>query len=89
MSNIKRVVLSYMPKGASRERLVKYVDVPLDKDGYADASEYLPVEYDLMYLKIEGKGIKPGWWNGNRWDGLNIKPDDKVLYWKRNMQEQD
>ncbi len=89
MADIKRVVLKYMPKTANRETFVKYIDVPLDKDGYADASKYLPVEYDLMFLKIDGKSVRSGWWNGNRWDGLNVNPDDNVLYWKRNMEYQD
>jgi len=60
-----------------------YRDVIYDKEGWADASKYLPEDYDLVFLKIEGKDICHGWSTGQNWDGCNIKRSDNILSWKR------
>jgi hypothetical protein len=49
-----------------------------------DAKRFLPFEYDLCLLKIKGKFDKKGWHTGLVWDGLILKNDDQVLYWKLN-----
>lgn len=60
-----------------------YKDVIFDEDDWADASKYLPLDYDLCYCK--GKhGTLSGWHNGNTWDGSKITPDFEVLYWRMN-----
>lgn len=51
--------------------------------------EYLPDDYDIMYLKIKNKPSSHGWISGNNWDGLKIKPDDEVLYWKKKQEAND
>lgn len=53
-----------------------------DVEGWADASKYLPSEFDLCELKTDIKSDS-GWHTGQVWDGLNIKENTKVLYWKR------
>jgi hypothetical protein len=61
-----------------------YPMVKYDSDGWADASKYHPIDFDLLYLKIEGKkGTFRGWCSGNRWDGSKLECKDKILYWKR------
>jgi len=59
-----------------------YKDVHYNKKGWADASKYLPVDCDLCQLKFEDGTIKNGWAIHNRWDGLRINNDKKVLAWK-------
>ena len=66
-----------------------YSNVKFDEDGWADASRFLPAILDLCYCMIEGRSKKiPGWYTGTSliWDGLNIKPTDKILFWKRNFE---
>lgn len=60
-----------------------YSTVKSEIDGWVDAKKYLPVDYDLMYLKFKNKKTSHGWVVGNKWDGLNINSKDDVLYWKR------
>lgn len=60
-----------------------YSDVCFDKDGWADATEFLPDEYDLCHLKTETT-TKIGWFCGNGWDGKTIEKWDKIVKWKRN-----
>jgi len=64
-----------------------YSDVEYDQDGYADASKYLPADFDLVSMKIEGQKPLPGWSHGRSWDGLNLKPGSKIISWKK-MQEE-
>lgn len=66
----------------NRYPLHTYKSVIYDKDGWADASFYLPVEYDLVELKIDGKKDSKGWSTGSGWDGFTVNPDDKVLSWR-------
>jgi hypothetical protein len=71
-------------KKLRKHRKFMYRDVHFDPDGWVDASRYLPAEFDLVYLKISDvKKTITGWIVGNSWDGLRIKPGEKVLYWKR------
>ncbi len=62
-----------------------YLKVRFDEDKWADASCYLPKDFDLCYCKIENiRHICAGWHNGNIWDGVFIKPEHKIEYWKLN-----
>jgi len=67
------------------QRKFCYKDVEYDCDGWADASKYLPADFDLMYLKT-ADNIYNGWMSRSRWDGLKITGDDKVFFWKRHNQ---
>lgn len=58
------------------------------ENGWADVAKYLPGEFDLLHLKLLDGKIKSGWWTGNEWDGLNVKPVDKVIKWKINSDYQ-
>lgn len=65
--------------------IAKYTDIlrlkQQDIDGWVDPALWLPFPYDIVWLKTETR-IKPGWWTGTSWDGLRLKPEEKVLYWK-------
>jgi len=65
-----------------------YTNVEYDRDGWADAKRFLPADYDLCHLKIQGKKTISGWSTGNKWDGLNLKPQDEVLFWKINKDKE-
>jgi len=64
-----------------------YRDVKTDDDGWVDAAKYLPADFDLVYMKVEGKKTLSGWMSGNNWEGLRLKEGDKVLYWKRKPED--
>lgn len=60
-----------------------YDDVLFDEDGWADAKQFIPIDFDLCELKVKGKKSHPGWVSGSKFDGLNIESGDEVLYWKK------
>ena len=66
-----------------------YKDVHYDLEGWAEASKYLPEDYDLVYLKTENKKVIPGWSIGKSWDGLRLKPEHKISHWKRKPEGED
>jgi len=68
----------------------KYADIPksaIDKNGWVFDSNYLPIPYDILELKIKGYR-KPiaGWWNGLKWEGLRLRKHHQITEWKRNLQ---
>ena len=68
----------------NEERKANYRDVKYDADKWVDATKFLPADFDLVYLKVFGRERDvAGWINGDKWDGLNFKPEYKVLQWKR------
>jgi hypothetical protein len=69
--------------------LYTYRDVKFDLDGWADSKEYLPEDYNLVYMKIEGRKTIPGWSIGSSWSGLRLKLTDQVIYWKRQTEEKE
>ncbi len=70
-------------KVGEKERKFAYRDIKFDPDGWADATKFLPADYDLMYLKIKNKKSAAGWSVGSKWDGLKLAPEDEILYWKK------
>jgi hypothetical protein len=79
----RKVGLKYPPYDKHYDPTFSYVHVKTDIDGWADASVYLPADYDLVILKVEGKNPYFGWFSGTTWDGLKHKEGDKVISWKR------
>lgn len=71
----------------NKNNLFSYRDVDFDDDGWADAKRFLPHDYDLMYLKLKDKGVISGWVAYEEWQGLRLKSNDEVLYWKRQSEE--
>jgi len=59
-----------------------YTKVLYQKDGWADATKFLPLKYDLVNIKFEKKTVH-GWWDGLNWIGLKITPEDKALAWNK------
>lgn len=71
----------------AKPRKMTYKDVHFDFDGWADSSRFLPGDFDLVYLKIEGKKTISGWSTGTAWDGLKLEKDSNILFWKRKLDE--
>ena len=66
-----------------------YSEIPTDYTGWVDALLYLPLNFDLVYLKTFDRGTIVGWYSGTSWDGLHFDMDDeiKVMYWKRKLDD--
>lgn len=69
------------------EIVYSYKDVNYDINGWADSTKFLPEDFDLVLMKIDGKKTIYGWAIGNSWSGLKYKKGEKVLYWKRKPEE--
>ncbi len=64
------------------DRLYTYKHIEYDNEGWADADKFHPIDFDLLYLKLEGViGTIRGWCCGHVWDGLKYN-GEKVLKWK-------
>lgn len=60
----------------------KYSDAEGDIDEWVDPMRWLPMPFDLCWLKTHGK-TRTGWWTGKDWEGLRLKATENVLYWKK------
>ena len=75
-------------KIGEKPRKVTYKDVAYDKNGWALPDQYLPIDYDLLLVKIAGKKSTSAWVCGKKWFGLRLDPSDVVVAWKRKPQEE-
>jgi hypothetical protein len=80
---IKVGITKITPKD-KKKRKATYSDVEFDDDGWADASKYLPENYDLVRFKTANATYN-GWSRGRKWDGLRVEGQQEVLYWKRQV----
>jgi hypothetical protein len=72
-------------KKTKENRVCKYSDVPTDPQKWVYDLKYMPIPYDLMFLRFKNSPkIKSGWWNGIHWEGLRLEPQEIVIAWKRN-----
>jgi hypothetical protein len=68
--------------GRGRKHLFAYSMVEYDKDGWVDCDNFLPLDYDLVYMKLDNK-ILVGWRRDHKWDGLHYRNREMVYMWKR------
>jgi hypothetical protein len=72
-------------KKSNEIRACRYSDIPEDENGWVHDLTHIPIAFDLMFLKLKNSPkIKSGWWDGTKWEGLRLKPEDTVTAWKRN-----
>ena len=64
-----------------------YNDVEFDDEEWADAEKFLPADFDLVIIQVQGKEPICGWSTGSNWDGLFYQPGDKIFRWKRKPDE--
>jgi hypothetical protein len=72
--------------GLGSKRLFPYSLVEYGDNGWADANKYLPLEYDLVYVKLKEK-ILMGWRSMGKWIGLRFD-NEPVYAWKRKIIEE-
>ncbi len=72
-----------------KPRKFAYRDVVYDEDDWVDANEFLPLDYDLMFVKLSNDKFTCAWTVGKKWDGLRLKADQKVVSWKKRPNEID
>lgn len=65
-------------------RKLSYKDIEYDENGWIDASEYQPIDFDLVFMKTSDGKIKSGWISTNVWEGVRLKPNEKIIQWKQN-----
>jgi len=63
-------------------KTLTYSRVPKDKEGWANASHFVPLKGELMMLKMDDREVI-GWWGGAYWFGPRIKEKDRVTKWKQ------
>jgi len=87
MRPLIKVGLDYILDNKNKQRRFTYNDIKYEPGKWADASKYLPADYDLVFIKYPNQiKTKSAWCIGRKWDGLNIHPDQNVLYWKKNVE---
>lgn len=78
---VKKVGKQY----GKRKRPFSYHDVEFDENKWADASKYLPIDFDLCHCRVKDHDkTRSGWYTGHQWDGIKIRDTDTVLFWKCN-----
>ena len=83
---IKVGITTVFDEKKQKDRKAEYRDISFDVDGWADAKNFLPENFDLVYLKSpDREKILSGWISGKRWDGYRIEDNQKinVTHWKR------
>lgn len=62
---------------------LRYLITEFDQNGWADATKFRPIPFDLVTVETHSGKKLCGWWTLVRWDGLYLKSSDSVLKWKR------
>lgn len=76
----------FLDAATKQPKIYKYSDIPTD-NGWVNASKALPIPFDLMFLQINGRYLtKFGWWTGQEWMGLNFRPTETIIKWKRKFE---
>ena len=65
-----------------------YNSTVFNEDGWADAKKYRPIPFDLVTIQTETGKNFIGWWNTLCWQGLRLRKQDHIKFWKRRMYEQ-
>jgi hypothetical protein len=83
---MKKVGKKYF--NGKKMRLFSYKEVVCDAEGWVKAEDFLPPDYDLVSVKIGDTTIS-GWHTGHYWDGLKLRFNEDVIYWKRREEEEE
>lgn len=92
VGDFKAIITKKDPKSKKDKRTTvfySYADCESDFDGWVDCKRFLPADFDLVHMRLKRNRTIPGWVNGSTWEGLRIKPDDEVKYWKRKEEDRD
>lgn len=63
---------------------IGYNNIPKGVNGWVDASKILPLDYELVYIRMYDDTRIKGWWEETGWRSLRIRKEDrgKVISWK-------
>ncbi len=56
--------------------------MPFFAKKWNDVKEYLPADYDLIWLKTDKGNVMKGWLSHKTWDGMKLEENEIVKYWK-------
>lgn len=73
--------------GVKKSPKYSYRDIYFDPGKWADASRFLPEDYDLVLMRLTNGKTITGWSVGLKWEGLRLQPEDNVKYWKRKLDQ--
>ncbi len=65
-----------------------YKNTRFNNGGWANASKYRPIPFDLVIVHTKCGREHVGWWNKKSWDGLHLNSTDIIDKWKRRKYEQ-
>lgn len=89
---IKKYLISRYTSTGQKKKIpifYTYKDIRFDVDGWANSKKFLPEDFDLVLLRLKRERTIPGWINGMKWEGIRLKKDDLVMFWKRNEEERE
>jgi len=70
-------------KNPISNKLISYYHIPnVYNKMWIDSNFYLPLDYDLVEVKIDEK-IKKGWHALGKWDGLYFPKNAIVNFWRK------
>ena len=69
------------------EYTFSYEECKEEVDGW-NSNRYHPRRFDLVFLQIQdSEKVVEGWWTGTGWYGARLQPSEKVIRWKRKMEQ--
>ena len=77
------VGIKYPPNDGTYDRPFDYKDIIKNDDGWIDSKKYLPREYDIVLVKVDGLKPYPGWYSGSGWDGARYRKWHTIRAWKK------
>ncbi len=79
----------YKTSESGRQVIVKYTykDIDFDARGWADATKFIPKDFDLVSFRLQDGKYICGWHTGTGWDGYKLKDEDVILKWRRIMED--
>jgi len=72
-----------LPRNYEEANTFVYKHAVFNEHGWADANDYKPIPYDILYLKTSTGKVVKGWWAEFFFDGLRLKKEDVVVKWRR------
>lgn len=67
------------------ERKVAYKDVYANVNEWVNAKKYLPIDFDLVTIKLSNGDLTYGWTLGEKWQGVLITKGKQVIAWKKKL----
>lgn len=68
----------------------KYTDIKCHSSDWVDNRKFRPLAFDLVSIRAirnQDEIIYNGWWTGSAWEAIKKLNDDKVVSWRRKMEE--